>query len=149
MGKYLNESLVNDEKIVEQGKVSGIILLPHIILICVGVGLFTIWKPLIAMLTTELAVTNKKILGKKGFIKTEEMNSPLNTVQNVKVSNGLWGKIFKYGKIDITTTSGTYSFDYIKNANEFKAIIMAQIDNKEKDAMNMNAQAIANALKNN
>lgn len=98
-------------------------------------------------LFNELAITNKKVYGKIGFIKTVEMNSPIHQIQNVKVSNGLFGKIFKYGTIDITTTTGVYYFKYVKNPNDFKNTVMAQIAQSEESKMDLHAQKIADAIK--
>lgn len=148
MGRYVSNILMSDEKIQQEAKVSGIVLVPHICAIFIAIGLFTIIKPIIAMLTTELAVTNYKIIGKTGFIKTSEMSSPLTAIQNVSVEQGFWGKVFKYGTIKITTTSGAYKYSYIKNPSEFRTTVLNQIEISKKDEMKRNAQEIANAMKN-
>lgn len=95
----------------------------------------------------ELAITNKKVYGKIGFIKTVEMNSPIHQIQNVRVSNGLLGKIFKYGTINITTTTGVYYFKCVKNPNDFKNAVMAQIAQSEESKMDLHAQKTADAIK--
>ena len=148
MKKYVEGGLMPNEQVIEEGKVSYMVLLPHILLMFIFIGFFTIIKPLIVIFTTELAITDKKIMGKTGLIKTDEMSSPLSAIQNVKVQSGLFGKIFKYGTIHITTTSGTYSFAYIKNADQFKNTLFAQIENQKLNDMDENAARIAKAMKN-
>ncbi len=148
MKKYVERGLMPNEQVIEEGKVSYMVLLPHILLTFIFIGFFTIIKPLIVIFTTELAITDKKIMGKTGLIKTDEMSSPLSAIQNVKVQSGLFGKIFKYGTIHITTTSGTYSFAYIKNADQFKNTLFAQIENQKLNDMDENAARIAKAMKN-
>lgn len=169
MKNYLKKSLMPNEQIICQAKVSiatlipGIVLFLFILSMSIGlddksstaigivlaliIGLAVMIKPLFAIIFTELAITDKKVMGKIGFIRTEEMNSPLNKIQNVKVSNGFFGKIFNYGQVAITTTSGTYNFSYISKPNKFKNTLMAQIDNSENDKMDLNAQKIADAIK--
>lgn len=98
---------------------------------------------------SELAVTNKKVFGKTGFIKTAEMNSPIRQVQNVTCDNGLFGKIFNFGTITITTASGIYIFKYVSNPNEFKNTVMAQYENTEESKMDLHAQKIADAINGN
>ena len=148
MGKYVENNLNVNETLVRKAKISMASIVPHIFLILIFVGIITIWKPVIRKLTSELAFTNKRIIGKLGLIKTEAMNSPLTAVQNVKVKSGLFGKIFRYGSIGITTASGTYVFDYIKHPDEFKNALLNQIEEYKKVEMEENAIRIAQAMKN-
>lgn len=97
------------------------------------------------LLSNSLAITDKKVFGRVGLIKTVEMNSPIHQIQNVSVSNGLLGKLFKYGTIVITTTTGVYNFKYIKNPDSFKNEVMAQITRTEESKMDLHAQKIADA----
>lgn len=148
MGKYINNSLViSEEKVIREGKVSFASIVPHIFLMLIVIGFFSIWKPIFKLFTTELAYTNKRLLGKTGIIKTEEMNSPLSAIQNIKVQNGLFGKIFNYGNISISTASGTYVFNYIKHATEFKNMLSLQIEEYKKAEMEENALKIAQAMR--
>ena len=100
----------------------------------------------IALSTTELAVTNKKLVGKLGLINTKSMDAPLNKVQNISVSSGLGGKIFGYGNIKISTASGNFSFKGVEMVDSFKAIIMEQIDTYEKLETQKHAQELAMAM---
>lgn len=148
MGKYVENNLNVNETLVRKAKISMASIVPHIFLVLVFVGIITIWKPVIRKFTSELAFTNKRIIGKLGLIKTEAMNSPLTAIQNVKVKSGLFGKIFRYGSIGITTASGTYVFDYIKHPDEFKNALLNQIEEYKKVEMEENAIRIAQAMKN-
>ena len=76
------------------------------------------------------------------------MNSPIKQIQNVAVANGLFGKIFGYGNVTVTTTSGVYSFKYVSKPNDFKNAVMAQIENSEESKMDVHAQKIADAIHN-
>lgn len=147
MGNYIEQNLSKDEHVVLKAKVHWAVLIPHILLIFLFVGIFTIWKPLIAMLTTELGFTNKKVLGKVGLINTKAVDSPLNKINNASVSSGLWGKIFGFGTLCITTSSGTYLFGGIANANEFKSSLMAQVDQFDEDRIKKQATELAQAIK--
>ena len=149
MGRYVNDSLSNKERVVYEGKITLLSLIPHILLMFFGIGFLTIWKPIIRYATTELAITNRKVAGKLGLIKTKEMNSPLKAVQNVSVANGFFGKLFNYGTISITTASGEYLFKNIKDANQFKNRLMSQIEKYKEDEMDRNAKKIAMAMNAN
>ena len=96
---------------------------------------------------TELGLTNKKILGKYGVINTKAMDSPIGKVNSVTVEQGLGGKIFGYAKIVISTSSGGYTFNYIKNADSFRAAVMEQIDIAEEEKLRKQAEQLAGAMK--
>lgn len=117
-----------EEKTILEAKPSAIVLVPHLISMCVTVGIFTIWKPLIAILTTRLVVTNKRVEGKTGLIHTERMDSRIEQITSVKVSQGLIGKIFKYGTVNINTAGGNYEFKYIINPERVRKTINNSID---------------------
>lgn len=133
MGKYVANNLSRNEKIVYEAKKHPVALL--------WIGN---WIP---FFTSELAVTNKNVIGKIGLIRTASLSSPLNKVQNVGVSSGLLGKIFKYGTVSIETAgSKAVSFGCIKNPEQFKKTVMDQMDAFEEERIRMQAQQMANAV---
>lgn len=131
MGKYLEQNLSKNEVIVKQAKLS-------------GVSIFT--GGIFAYFTTELAVTNKNVIGRVGFISKKVMSSPLNKVQNVSVSKRLFGSIFGYGKVKIDTAAGSYSFKYIKKPEEFKKVVFDQMEVFEKEKVKQQAAEMAAAM---
>lgn len=100
----------------------------------------------ISLSTSELAVTNKKLIGKFGLINTKSMDAPLNKVQNISVSSGLFGKIFGYGHITISTASGKFIYRNVKQADEFKTLVMSQIQVYEEEEAKRRAEEIAKAM---
>ncbi|MEZ0148844.1 MAG: hypothetical protein AB9Q19_05940 [Candidatus Reddybacter sp.] len=88
MASYVETNLINDEVIKYEGKISAWSLLTKIILGLIllpffGIGLLFWISAAITYYTTELAVTNKRVVAKTGLIRrnTIEMNIP-----KVKVS---------------------------------------------------------------
>lgn len=70
-----------------------------------------------------LALHEDSVVGKVGFIKTVKMVSPISKVQDVSVRSGLFGKIFGYSTITVSTagTAGTeYIFPRVAKAGEFQ-----------------------------
>ena len=57
---------------------------------------------IIAYLTTEYAMTNKRIILKQGFIRkdTDELNC--EKVENIRISQSIIGRILKYGDLQFT-----------------------------------------------
>ena len=151
MGKYVENNLGKNENIVKKAELNWISLIPT----WLG-GILFCWLLLIpffnAIITTvkffhiELAVTNKRIIGKAGVVNTSALDAPLNKVQNVSVKENLWGKILNYGTVRIDTAAGKYEFYMVKNANAFKGMVMAQIDQYEEDRIKQQAAEMANAM---
>ena len=124
-------------------KVSGIILLPHILLIFIYIGLITIWKPLIALWTTELGFTNKRLIGKIGWLNTKVLDTPLNKVNNISIEQGLIGKIFGYGTVVVTSSSGAYNFRYISQPEVFRNHLNEQISKFDEDRIQKQAEMLS------
>jgi len=61
--------------------------------------------------TTEIAVTDKRIIYKTGFINrhTKEMN--MDKVASVDVDQTVWGRLFDYGSVEILGTGGAGGFE--------------------------------------
>ena len=74
------------------------------------------------------------------------MDSMLNKVQNVKVTQSFGGKIFNYSDIIVTTAAGSYKFGAIKNGNQFKNMVTAQIDQFEEDRIKQQADEMAKSM---
>lgn len=118
-----------EEKVLLATKPTWVVIIPHLIAMCVIVGIFTIWKPLIAILTTKLQITNKRVEGKIGFLKIEKMDSRIEQITSVKITQSLTGRIFKYGTVDINTAGGNYEFQYMPNPEKIRQVINNSIDN--------------------
>jgi uncharacterized membrane protein YdbT with pleckstrin-like domain len=105
MASYVDSVLISGETVLHRGRVSlwthgwkilfGILLLP----VVVGLGLL-IWAFVIYR-TTEIAITNKRIIAKSGFVSrsTTEINLP--KVESLQVDQSVRGRLFNYGTIII------------------------------------------------
>jgi uncharacterized membrane protein YdbT with pleckstrin-like domain len=70
-------------------------------------SLFFIIEAIIIKLTTEFAVTNKRIIAKKGIIRIHILDILLSKIESVVVNQGIIGRLFNYGKVSVTGTGGT------------------------------------------
>ena len=148
---YVESHLNRGEQLVKKADRNGLFLLGAWIkgiLLCWLLLIPTI-KAIIATVRfkyVELAITNKRIVGKKGVANTDALDSPLDKIQNVGVSQKLFGKIFNYASVVVTTAAGVYAFDAIKNAEAFKGMIMSQIDQFSEDKMKQQAEMMAQSM---
>lgn len=85
-------------------------------------------ESLASSLAVKLEITENRVSGRKGIFHTVELDSPINQVTQVKVEQTLFGKIFDYGNIIITTASATFDFHNIKDANGFRDSLNQQIE---------------------
>lgn len=61
----------------------------------------------VIMLTTEFAITNRRIIGKKGFIHRNTLEILLSKVESVNVYQNILGRLLDFGTVTITGTGGT------------------------------------------
>lgn len=111
--------------------------------VCIVIALVIIIVTVLKITHTELALSSKKLIGKIGIINTKSMDSPLNKINNVSVDQGLFGKIFGYSKITVSTSSGNYVFDYILSGDAFKNTVMEQIDVYENERLRNQAEQMS------
>ncbi|MDE5616358.1 MAG: PH domain-containing protein [Clostridia bacterium] len=153
MSNYVEENLNRNEKIVEKAKLNSLALIPIWIS-----GILFSWllfiptiKAIVATVrfkSTELAVTDKRVVGKIGVFKTKSLDAPLNKIQNASVARTFWGRVFNYSTIKISTASESdgFYFGYIKNADAFKGMIMNQIEIYEEERVKEQARQMASAM---
>lgn len=63
--------------------------------------------------TTEIAVTNKRIIYKRGFITRHTVEMNMDKVASVDVDQGIFGRIFDYGSVRIIGTGGAVGIEQL------------------------------------
>lgn len=109
MGSFVENSLIAGEKIESQATISwlsqfGLFIFALISIKTVVLPLFFIIFAMLNVLTTELAVTNKKVIGKKGIIRRISIDLPLQKLESINIDQSITGRIFGYGKVTIRGT---------------------------------------------
>ena len=91
-----------------------------------GVPLLLLVSGIVEYTTNYIGVTRTKIVVHMGFIKTIDYTTPLDKIQAISLSNGLFGKIFEYHRITIDhagTGRSEYSFNHMANAKDFVGVL--------------------------
>lgn len=76
-------------------------------------GMFFFWslwlciQAVVLIATTEFAVTNRRVIAKRGFIRRHTMEMLLQKVESVSVNQDVLGRILNFGTLSITGTGGT------------------------------------------
>ena len=79
------------------------------------IALIVLIEDIVSYASLEIAVTNKRMLGKDGLVALTVLNIPLNNVTNIKVEMSMFSRICGYGKLTILTPSGDFVFTQISD----------------------------------
>ena len=151
MANYVESNLGKNETIVNKCKITNLFLIGTWIkgILFFWVLFIPLIKAIIATVkhfNTELAVTNKRVIGKVGVFNTSTLDAPLNKIQNVSVTQPFFGKIFNFGTVKINTAAGEYLYEGVSSPDTFKGTILAQIDQYEEDRIKQQAAEMAGAM---
>jgi uncharacterized membrane protein YdbT with pleckstrin-like domain len=100
----------------------------------VGVGLIVFGNLILALSwirrsATEMAVTNKRVIIKVGFLTKRTIELFLSKVESVEVEQTLAGRMMGYGSIALRGTGGTNEpFSHVANPLEFRRQVQHQIE---------------------
>jgi uncharacterized membrane protein YdbT with pleckstrin-like domain len=106
MGRYVESNLLNDEKIEHEGKTSIFAQLPMLILgtllIPFGIGLICYAVVAIRYYTTELAITNKRVIAKFGLIRRDTVEMNISKIESLQVRQSILGRLLNFGDLIIS-----------------------------------------------
>jgi uncharacterized membrane protein YdbT with pleckstrin-like domain len=160
--KYVEKNLRPNEQLLAKAKISFVAILPALILvliilligfvalenssdewtfiICLIVALVIFLVKLIQLKSIELGLSDKKIIGKTGVFLAHSLDTYLEKIDNISISESVFGNIFGYATIEICTVSARLRFPYVKKAIEFKHMVMDQIEKREYEKMEQQAR---------
>lgn len=148
--QYINKNLIDDENVVHATRLHPIVLLVPamttsvlagslstvsdippafyiLAVLAIGSGLRLLDR-LILFLTSEFAVTSKRVLGKTGFINLKSLDIVLAKVEAIRINQGILGRIFNFGDVEVTGTGGTEEvLKFIPNPIIFSKCIQEQL----------------------
>lgn len=121
MGSYVHSTLMPNENVTYEAKLHWFIFVPHVILMAILIGFITIISPVIAWFTTEMVLTNRRIIMKKGLISRYTFEMSFAKVETIQIDQGIIGRLFGYGSVTVVGTGGSKAcFAYIADPLEFR-----------------------------
>jgi uncharacterized membrane protein YdbT with pleckstrin-like domain len=107
MASYVEGALTKGEQVIYQGKVSiwslsPLIIIGLILLAAWGLGLLFLIVAAVRYFTTELAITNKRVIAKFGLVSRSTIEINLQKIESIQVNQGILGRIFNYGSIVVS-----------------------------------------------
>ncbi len=101
MGSYVDSNLTKDELVVYEAKLHWMIFISFKALLTLFIA------PVIQTLTSEFAITTKRVIIKVGLISRRTLEMNLNKIETVNVNQSVLGRILDYGTVTIVGTGGT------------------------------------------
>lgn len=144
--------VVNVEEIAESSTLTTLlkVLIDGAGAVAIAVGLFFLISSAIDIRCTQLIVTNKRMLGRYGFISKRTTDIMLNKIDTINADNSFWGAIFHYGRITVVSAaSGGLTFDCISNTMEFRKAVLGAIEKAKAQEREEQAKALRDAMKPN
>jgi len=95
----------------------------------IAVGVFLLLATFIKRVSSDFAVTNKRIMMKVGVFRTRSIEILLSKVEAIAVDQSLLGRMFGYGDIAVTGSGGTReTFQQIQAPLEFRRAVQSVTD---------------------
>ncbi len=135
---YVDDNLISGESVQARAHISPLLFVPGAAL---SVVLFFIFSPLVILglivllaelitfVSTEFAVTNKRVVGKVGLIRRSTLELDLSKVESLGMDQGIMGRLLGYGVAKVRGTGGTtFAAPGISSPSQFKRSAFEQID---------------------
>ena len=143
---YIGENLLPDEHVVYRAELHWIIFARAIVVLVVGLvlvfvprigqaslvvlllGVVMLVPPFVAYRTTELGVTNKRVIVKTGLVRRRTLELLLRQVEAISVDQSLLGRLLGFGSITLTGTGGVREvFHRVRDPLELRRRIHGQV----------------------
>jgi len=93
-----------------------------------GLAVILAFGPALRYLTSEFAVTDKRVLARIGILQRQSLETLLSKIEAIGVEQGLAGRLLGFGTITITGTGGTREMlERIAAPLEFRRQVQRQI----------------------
>ena len=149
MASYVESIVGAGERVLYVGHVSFFAILSALvggtILIVIGAAAAALANPLAALIavvgivwivaglirrsSTELAVTNRRVIAKFGFVRRSTVELNIAKIESVRVEQSVTGRLFNYGSVYVTGTGSTMDpIPFISDPIAFRQAVQAATD---------------------
>ncbi len=119
---YVESVLMPGEKIIEKAQIHWFIFVVDVMILIIGLwsahiqfllaavivvmGLYLTARDIIYYLATELALTNKRVIAKFGWVQRNTVELSLSRVESLTVNQSIFGRMFNFGTLTINGIGG-------------------------------------------
>ena len=148
---YVDTIVSGNEKVIYVGRVSLLSMFPTFllaaVLVAVGIaaafapqawfvgaaliaiGLIVVLAALVKRMSTELAVTNKRVIAKFGLVSRRTIELNLAKLESIRVDQTVAGRLFNYGSIVLAGTGATLEpIPFIASPIAFRQAVQTAAD---------------------
>lgn len=146
--RYINKTLLPDEKLVYYTGPHFLVFYPCFMWLIVTIGLFLFlpqfpwflyltfactvvyaFSSYIIFISSEYGITDKRVLMKIGLIRRNSLEIFFNKIESINVNQTIPGRIFNYGTVTIAGTGGSKDpFYFIPDPLGFRRRVQEQIE---------------------
>lgn len=78
-----------------------------------------------------MAITNKRVIAKSGFIRRDTVEIDLHRIESIRVNQGMLGRLFNYGSIILAGAGAPQApFNGISDPMAFRRAFVCEQDNR-------------------
>ena len=111
------------------------------VVLILGIGLTVTW---IAYLTSEVTVTDRRLVFRTGVITRSSGELPLENVESLFITEPLLGRLLNYGTVTVTSVGGQkFPLAYIRSPQRFYSLLQEAVNSvkaPKKPALNQTAK---------
>lgn len=125
---YVLQTMSENENILYRAKFHWLYTFSaYLVLLLLGwvlIGIFIFFRMMINKWTSEIVLTDQRLVYKTGWIKRNTQEVTLNRLEEINLNQGFWGRIFDFGKLDIHGTGvGLIDLPNIDSPLKFRTAI--------------------------
>ena len=123
--RYVTETLAPDEVVLAVGRFPRAYDLVSVFWLATIIGFPIFIARVIRKASTELVVTSKRFVYKRGLVSRVTDEFATNRIRHVKLTQGFFGRIFNYGRIHLEGSEiGAFGLPAIKRPTEFRRALI-------------------------
>jgi uncharacterized membrane protein YdbT with pleckstrin-like domain len=104
---YIDQSLSQEERVLAYFSQHWICWVPVVLYGITIIGLPVALMKFIALYSTEMGVTNKRVILKTGLISRVTSEQLLKKTESIELNESIMGRILGYGNVHCTATGGS------------------------------------------
>jgi uncharacterized membrane protein YdbT with pleckstrin-like domain len=149
---YVSSNLMSNENVIYEAKIHWFIFVPSFVFCVLGIfltikeaelggsfgwfvilfAIITLIRAIIMKVTTELAVTSKRVIVKIGLISRSTVELNHSKVESFNIEQSIFGRIFGFGTLVLNGTGGVRTpIPNIDAPLEFRKKAMESIDSTQ------------------
>lgn len=84
------------------------------------IGIWRAIKTTVVFMTNEMALTDKRMIGKSGFIRRDSLDVRNDFVSGLMVNQSILGRVLNYGTVVVQGGGSDVGFNYIKEPQKLR-----------------------------